>query len=106
MSKRNNLMEVDIVPNAPDQELVEVVTAAVIQQFIETFPTISETLMSNAYEMIVGTIEPEEMPMPARYEDVEAFSKKIVDQVCADGDFKNQFVKMVSNIIESMMEPY
>lgn len=64
-----------------------------------------DLLASNAWEMMGGTLRDEQMPVPARHEDVDALAAKIAEQVVSDQAVKDIFAKIAKNLIENLMEP-
>lgn len=60
-------------------------------------------LANNVYEMMVGVAD--DAPRPTRYEDVEHFATKAVEQALSDPEVKDALVGVAESVLRNLMDP-
>lgn len=61
---------------------------------------------SNAWEMMMGTLGEEEIPVPGRVEDVDHFAEKCAERVMASPDLKEKVTAIAKLMLESAMDNF
>lgn len=82
--------------------IVDLVGGALAHQVNEMFEREGGTLESNAFEMVMGTPDPDVM-IPSRYEDVMEYARACAE--VAVMDLQNQLEEIASGILQELMEP-
>jgi hypothetical protein len=63
-----------------------------------------DLVTSNAWEMMVGTLGEDQLPVPGRVEDLEPLSELVTTYVLQDESVKNLVRQIAHNILESLMD--
>lgn len=82
--------------------IVDLVGGALAQQVNEMFERDGGTVESNAFEMVMGTPDPDVM-VPTRYEDVMDYARACAE--VAVRDLQDQLEEIASGILQELMEP-
>lgn len=77
-----------------------------IPALVEHLESETDLVTSNAWEMMMGTLGEEEVPVPGRVEDVDHFADKIADRVMASPDLKEVVKTMARLMLESAMDNF
>lgn len=84
-------------------EVAEFVTGALVMWLNEDGV---DLIGSNAWEMMMGTVGEEGVPVPGRVEDVDHFAEQAAAKVLADPDVKDQVTQICKLMLESAMDNF
>lgn len=79
--------------------LAEFVGEALIRHLEEDV----EVVANNAFEMAVGTLG-DEVPVPARFEDIEGYSEKIADKLLKSPELREVVERIAASVLRNLME--
>lgn len=84
-------------------EVAEFVTSA-LDMWLEEQGV--DLIGSNAWEMMVGTVGEEGVPVPGRVEDVDHFAEQAATKVLASPDLKEKVTQICKLMLESAMDNF
>jgi hypothetical protein len=99
------LQRLDEAPEAVDPagEVAEFVMGALAMWLDEDG---IDLIGNNAWEMMMGTLGEDEIPVPGRVEDVDHFAQQAAEKVLSDPDIKDKVAQICKLMLESAMDNF